>query len=755
MDQSSLPTLQPDVSELILSPDARITCETYIFDPVSAEESLGRLFAVAETENRGGVGTELLDLTIQALQREYYREPSRGILASFESALHQANLVLHDTAERGVRDWMGHFHVAVGVLARDNLHVSTAGNATIFLARKSRLTSISSDLSHSPITNPLRTFAQVASGTVVARDILYFGTSALPAIFRPEELSRFSIDHSASAISTRLKQLHADSGATLPVAVLTISILPQDIVQPRREADRYTTIPAAARPARSGVAASLSPRKPLIINRTWLKTMLVFAGRMITTSWRHLRSRWWPYVVSGSQYSGRIIASASRAGTRNVQSITNKQLQKWKTGSTPSATPQVTTTTTGRSAFPLRFTPKLSLIRTLPRSPHALWTALRRRTTVLPRSSKIFAGITLLLAIALITSVVLLRQKRAEDAAIVRASELLQDARNSKSAAEDALIYDNREQARALLGQSQEKTQALEALGRYEPEVAQLKGEITVLSDRLQKIVRATTDRTRVVGDFGGLLDGQQPRLLTFVNNTLYTFNPKTNAVLSLSAEGNSALAANSSEGIGFFTAVTAHLADKVAVLATSAPGIALFDAKDNSLQNQELEFPAADAKVTSVATYGSRLYLYDSTAKNIFGYTKTLRGYSSGAPWITNTAFPKDSIISIGVDGNVYTLHSDGAVHKLLKGEPAPFTADPVDPPLAGATKLIKSEDTKNIYILDAAHKRIVIFDGAGKLLKQLFIDVAQQMSDIAISADEKTVYVLDGTRVLAITLE
>ena len=195
MNQTNAPSLQPDASELILVPDTRFSCETYIFDPVSEEESLGRLFAVGETEDRGGVGAELLDLTVQALQREYYREPSRGVLASFESALHQANLVLHDTAERGVRDWMGYFHVSVGILAHDNLHVSTAGNATILLARKSRITPISADLSHSPITNPLRTFAQVASGTVATRDVLFFGTSALTTIYRLEELSRFSIDH--------------------------------------------------------------------------------------------------------------------------------------------------------------------------------------------------------------------------------------------------------------------------------------------------------------------------------------------------------------------------------------------------------------------------------------------------------------------------------------------------------------------------------------------------------------------------------
>lgn len=737
-----------------MAPDANVICESYIFDPVSEEESLGRLFAVGETEDRGGIGTELLDMTVQALQREYYREPSRGVLASFESALHQANLVLHDTAERGVRDWMGYFHVSVGILAQDNLHVSTAGNASVLLARKSRITPISADLSHSPITNPLRTFAQVASGNVLARDVLFFGTSALATIYRPEELSRFSIDHSASTISTRLKQLYADKNVTAPIGVLTISILPQHIVQPRRDAELLTGLPA--RPTRDRVTTSLSPRRPLVINRPWIMTMLVFAGRIIATTGQYLREHLWPHIIKGSRQSGRVIASVSRTTGRNVHSLTQKQLQKMRGRQTIVSPHSVTAPSATPSAAPLQFTPnRLAIIRSLPRSPRAFWHLITGILHTLPRSSKIFAGITLLLAVALVVSVVLLKQKRAEDAAIVRASELLQDTRNSKSAAEDALIYNNRDQAQTLLQQSQQKMQELESLNLYEPETAQLKSDLTALTDRLQKIVRATTDRTRVVGDFESLAAGTTPHLLSMVNETLYTFNPKTNVILRMGTDGSTGVASETSEGIGFFTSAVPHVADKLIVMSTSTPGIAIFDAKSNTVQNQEISFAGAEAQVASVAVYGSRLYLYDKVAKNIFGYTKTLRGYSSGAPWISDTAFPKDTIVSISVDGNIYTLHTDGSIKKLLKGESIPFTPDPVDPPLVGATKLIKTEDLQHLYVLDPVHKRIVIYDESGALLQQIFVDVAPQLSDIAVSPDEKTIYTLDGTRVLAITIE
>ena len=205
-------TLEADASELVVTNDEQVACESFLFEPSSGEAALGSLYAVGETLSAGGGGA-LLEAAIQAAQQEYYRDASRGVLTSFESALHQANLVLHDVAEGGWRDWMNSWHAVIGVLAGSALHVSTAGNGTVYLVRHSRVTDISDDLSYSPITNPLRTFSQVASGTVLPRDTLYFGTATLAELFRREDIARFAMEHSATTITTRLQQLYADQQA--------------------------------------------------------------------------------------------------------------------------------------------------------------------------------------------------------------------------------------------------------------------------------------------------------------------------------------------------------------------------------------------------------------------------------------------------------------------------------------------------------------------------------------------------------------
>ena len=272
-----------DAQELLLSSQPGFVCETYIFEPSGGEEVLGYLFAAAETEDRDGVGKELVDVVISAIQREYFRDRQRGSVQSFESALHQANLILHDASERGVRDWMGYFHVAVGALSGKQLHVSVAGQASVWMARKQAMSCISEGLSHLPITNPLRTFSQVASGEVSARDVTLFATGSFEHVFRPEDIARFTIDHSAATISARMPALYNEQQNTAPLAVVTVAVLPDYIVQSRQE----TSTPA---PRTRHVAVvsteTLKPRKPLIIRKAGWQTILLALTQSVQFIWR-------------------------------------------------------------------------------------------------------------------------------------------------------------------------------------------------------------------------------------------------------------------------------------------------------------------------------------------------------------------------------------------------------------------------------------------------------------------------------------
>lgn len=718
MKDSTTPYGTPESAELVLCTDPRLVCETYIFEPTSAEATLGRLYAVGETEDRQGLGKELLDMTIQALQREYYRDPTRTPTASFESALHQANIVLHDAAEQGVRDWMGHWHVAVAVVSDSALHISTAGEATIFLVRKGKATLLTQDLSYSPVTDPLRTFAQVASGALAPRDVLFLGTVGFPAIFRREDLVRFCVEHAAHTISTRLGQLYSDQLSQLPVASLTISILPRHIAAARSTLVSDTTTPTRRTNRQS---ASLIPRQPLVIHRTTLRAGMALAARLTMAIGRWLRSRALPLVMRGGSVVGR-----------NVQSVTKQGLQRWQ------ARP------------PAPRLPWQSLIQT----PRSVTRHIGTWLVNLPRTSKIFAGLAVVLGVILLASILFLQSKRADDVTIQQASERLHGAQTKVAAAETALIYDNRDQARNLLEESTREANDLVAERVYEQEAQDLLRAIATMQDRLQKVTRSSNTQTRVIGDFGSTFGDGRAGGLTVVDGRLYSFNTKTNALFAMTDAGEVTTVSETSEGIGSLQLAIPHVADKNIIFITDAPGVALFDTKDTTLSEQEISMPSEKSDIAAAAVYGSRLYMIEREPTTIYSYNKTLKGYSGRTQWLTDSTFPVKTMVSLTVDGSIYTLHSDGSVYELFKGQPADWKVETVDPPLAGARKIVTEEGFKHLYVFDPDKKRVVIFTKDGALSRQVVLDVAKELVDIAIADDEETLYILDGTRVLALPL-
>lgn len=704
--------LSIDAKELLLNSDERFVCETYIFEPTKAEESLGYLFAVAEIEDRGGVGRQLLDLVMAAIQKEYYRDTRRGASSSFELALHQANLILHDSAEGGIKDWMGYFHVAVCVLVGNTLHISVAGQATVSLVRKGVLTEVSEGLAVYPVTNPLRTFSQVASGEVTPRDVLYLGTANFRPLFRTEDLKRFAIDHSANTIATRLHQLYNDFGLRHALAVLVVSLLPQYVVSP----GSASTPAAAALPTRKRGEpihqASLTPRQPIVLKRSWLRVFFLIIGRVVTYGWGHFRETVLPTVRRGAQ---GVVPLVTRAGGQAVQ--VGARAKGWRL-------------------------PRLSL------------GGVRAWVAGLPRSSKIFAVLTVVFAIALVVSLFLLRAKRAEDARIQQASEQLHAARVATEAAASALIYDNREQAEKLLQEARSLTAALRASGLYQDEAHKLEQDLTREFDRLQKISRIPADGVRVVGDWSELISTDKGLRLFVLGDVLYSFDPDTNAIVRMGADGAVQRVTETTEGIGFLREGAVQEADKTIVFSTNEGGLVLFDSKDNSLLRQDIQLPGSTSEVTALGVFGSRLYLFDGGTDNIYLYNKTLRGYAGGTAWITDQSFARDSIRALAIDGNIYTLHSDGQVHRLFKGAPIEFATITVDPPLRDATRIISSEEHQYVYVIDPQAHRVVILTKEGELVRQIFVDAATTMRDATVAVDEQTLYVLDGTRVLAIPL-
>lgn len=720
--------LKPACAEVLIKPPGDICCETYIFEPSVGEEEFGYFFASCETFESSGFGPALLETIITAIRNEYYREPGRLPSRSFEMALHQANLILHDMTEQGVRNWMGYLNIATGVLTDRELHISVSGEATVYLARKARLTCISEGLSHHPITNPLSTFSQVASGTVSQSDTLFFSTSAFQRALRPVDITRISLDRSANTIAARLQQQYEDQGTHAPLGVVVVVMLPEYIAHTAREEssrDDRTNVPQRTT---SGVSAkSVQPFRPLNIQRNWQHAGIIAVIQVMTLFWKIVRKKLFPILAKGSLHGRTLIIQASKATGKNIYSLTTKKSQFDSVKSK------------GPPFFKKILIASIHWIVDIPRR-------IQDTFSRSPQSSRVLVVICTLLVIVLGVSIMLLQRKRATDESIQRASEMLHEARTKKDAAATALIYNNRDQALVFLEEARDLTRQLSSTDLYVQEIQQLNDEIVTQSDHVQRISRVKQSEAPIVGDVSQLIKEAKPSHIFIVEHTLYTFHPLTNEIIMITPREQAKVVHETTQGIGFFSGGVPHDSDKTIVLWTDSDGIAIFDSRDNTINAQEIDSPSAQPDIRAIGVYGNRLYLYDSAARNIFSYNKTLRGFSDRQTWIRDTDAPRDGITSLAIDGSIFALYKDGMIRQFYKGNESEFSLEAIKPSLEGSRKLMTTDKLEHLYVADTSNKRIVIIAKDGSLIKQLYLEKDVDFIDAVISPDERYIYLLDG---------
>lgn len=189
-----LPELRPSVTEILVANGRAfqpfIRTFRYTGENVT-KQNLGTLLGVFEIDDQSEDSAYIVNFLASVAKKEYFNNPRRGAIESFEAALHKINLALAELVKHGNVTWLGKFHGALGVLEKNNLHFSVSGHAAILLLRGGTIADISeglaSDESH---IHPIKTFVEVSSGRLSAEDQILLSSPELPALFSLEELNR-------------------------------------------------------------------------------------------------------------------------------------------------------------------------------------------------------------------------------------------------------------------------------------------------------------------------------------------------------------------------------------------------------------------------------------------------------------------------------------------------------------------------------------------------------------------------------------
>ncbi|HOD87106.1 MAG TPA: hypothetical protein PKH52_02430, partial [bacterium] len=91
--------------------------------------------------------------------------------------------------------------------------------------------------------------------------------------------------------------------------------------------------------------------------------------------------------------------------------------------------------------------------------------------------------------------------------------------------------------------------------------------------------------------------------------------------------------------------------------------------------------------------------------------------------------------------------LKSNGQIQDYYNGEPKDFSLASIDPSLNSASLLKVFND--QLFIMDKSSQRILIFDKQGVLVKQFRLPSLNNLKDFSVSADGKTIYVLNDNSI------
>lgn len=150
---------------------------------------------------------------------------------------------------------------------------------------------------------------------------------------------------------------------------------------------------------------------------------------------------------------------------------------------------------------------------------------------------------------------------------------------------------------------------------------------------------------------------------------------------------------------------------------------------------------------------YSSRVYILDPANNEIWKYYRQRDSYGGGEGY--NEDADLSDAVSMAIDGYVWVLNSDGSIIKLMSGyeenyqvQRAPLTS------YAGSTKIYTAFESSQLYVLDPANNRVLVFNKNSKTgnldySTQYVFEGLDDLRDVYVAQDESRMYLLTGEKV------
>lgn len=373
-----------------------------------------------------------------------------------------------------------------------------------------------------------------------------------------------------------------------------------------------------------------------------------------------------------------------------------------------------------------------------------------RKIKKLPLTARLFFILFLILLISFWKGTSFLNKSKVKKQNEVTYNEALAELEQKFSTLEADIIYNNYEDASKVLDDIDRimEVKLTAEIPEYKAKYDELNGKVKNFEKTINKVVEIKNPGKVDMGD------ENQTGNIIFSNNKLITLNCTDNKIYIKNLIKDSFdvwdLKENDIEFSDF--KYPAALKDENEIILYSGNKNKLYKFNLKEKKAIALNNLLTGGDIKDIHAYAGNIYVLDGKNNQIYAYKN-----ANGVKWLNDSTFDLSNAIDMVIDGNIYVLRNDGQILKFYRGGIKDFKLQEIKPVLSGPTKIYTNFDSKFLYLLDPANKRILIFNkecenSACALSSQYISESFNDLKDFAVDEKNKTIYLLNGNEVYKI---
>jgi len=673
--------------------------DTYVFRGTAPKQRpFGELFIVLQIDNGTATSPQVADAIATILQYEYYRGNPSDAAKNFEDALHKTNEVLSDLAARGEIHWIGKLHGVAAIFHRDSIHVSATGRGRAYLIREAEIADIAAGLyDANRAASPMKSFENLASGDLRDGDVVLLATPGIEENITLQRLRGILRDNDPESAARIIEDRVSRDQALASSAVVL----------------KYDRNKAQSLVGNDNKSTASQPKTAAT-----------------------------PAAQKNSEKSGASIGSRLQSVTSKLPLLGKKTRKERQPSNPKNQQKSAEATATHASQAPV------NPARANKQSARGIRVkqALKLAWSRVPKKTKLYGGLAVGVLFVFFVSMFAFTGSRTTSAERAEIATRLSRAEELEQDAAAALIFKDFTQALNLLKESEALIADISEDRSTSDQLASLRSAISGDYDKLSGSV--TVDDPSVLTSIS--LPGE-PVGLVLIDGQLLVWTTSGEAALAALDSGDQAAVEGTDSSVGA-PLVAAVDEDRVVALTIKNK---LVEFSNSELSELEVGGSFEPETPIALASYGSRMYVLDPGSNKLTRHSKTIAGYTQGESWVLDGTSVENAV-DLAIDGNIWFLHSDGAVTKMLSGSKETFTLGGVLDPVEAPTKIVAQEDDTFLYILEPGKNRLLQFEKeSGGFVKQYTSETFNSLRDMVINEAGQRAYLLNGDDIVEIKLQ